>query len=106
MKTQLRVWMHNDVMPVMAAMVFVLFLFWADEGKYNMDWVSTAGGWIMFLLYTGGLVLGEMIVSNIISDRYHGWKKTGIVVGVGIPFGVALAVIGVRLIAALIQMLV
>ena len=42
---------------------------------------------VVFLIYLGAVVGGELIVSKVLSERIQGRKRIALIVGIGAPFG-------------------
>ena len=78
---------RRDLIPIMIAILFLFFLFWFDERKYDLSWVSNPGTRFFFLIYLGAVVGGELIVSKVLSERIQGRKRIALIVGIGAPFG-------------------
>ena len=68
---------RRDLIPIMIAILFVFFLFWFDEGKYDLSWVSNPGSWFFFLIYLGVGILVYFIYGMWNSKLGRGIAVTG-----------------------------
>lgn len=88
---------REDFIAITVALVTVVSLFWADEGRFSFQWMTEGGAWFVFLLYTGGLVLGEWIMSRLLPERFTGAKRIALIVTTGIPLGLGITIAGMQL---------
>lgn len=95
----------RNIVPILAAIAVVMFLFWIDEGYYDFRWMSSWGNWLMFLIYTGGLVLGELLANNVLSERYAGAKRTTMIIAIGIPLGIVIVLAGIFSLGLVLRLL-
>ncbi len=51
--------------------MFVNFLFFIDEGWYDLRWMKQPGNWLVFALYLGILFGSQMIFYNWICRRFQ-----------------------------------
>ena len=58
---------RRDLIPIMIAILFVFFLFWFDEGKYDLSWVSNPGSWFFFLIYRGAETFVVTVMESQVS---------------------------------------
>lgn len=57
-----------------------LFLFFIDEGYYNFNWMSNAGAWFVFLMYSLFLFFVQIGISKLIGLKIKSSLK--IVLGI------------------------
>jgi hypothetical protein len=83
---------QQEITPIISAIFIVFTLFWMDEGYYDFRWMTNWGAWLVFIIYSGGLVLGEYIISLLLSDKFQGRRRLALVITTGIPLGVGIMV--------------
>ena len=67
--------------------LIVFFLFYIDEGFYDLRWMSDSGNWVVFFLYWMAMVLGEFVVAFFLPANWEIHRKMGVIIAVGIPIG-------------------
>jgi hypothetical protein len=95
---------RQDIIPIAVAIIVTFILFWMDEGYYDLRWMKNIAGWVMFLFYTGGLVLGELMVSSFLFAKQPVIRKTVLTVVAGIPLGLLFTALSIYGMGALIQL--
>lgn len=83
---------ENFIAPLIFALATTFFLFFIDEGYYNLNWMQNIGNWIAFVIYTIGLLFGQVIANLLILRNYKGKRKTILSAVIGIPLGIAFVV--------------
>ena len=96
---------RRDTAPIFAALAITFLLFWMDEGYYDLRWMSNSGNWIMFILYSGGFVAGQYMVSELFFKRMQGRKGTVLTILSGIPLGFTIVLLALYAISALFRVL-
>jgi len=96
---------REDIVAISAALLVVCLLFCIDEGYNDFRWMKSWGNWFMFLIYSGGLVLGEYLISKILSERFQGAKRVGVIVAAGLPLGLGIVLGSIYGLAALVQII-
>jgi hypothetical protein len=82
----------NFTIPFVFALAATTFLFYIDEGYYNMKWAEDPGNWFIFFIYAGIILAGQLLIQELMFRKYYGWRRHLAVAGIGIPLGVAAAV--------------
>ena len=73
------------VAPLLSTFGIVMFLFFIDEGYYNMKWMLDGGAWIVFLIYTVLLLPVQLGISEFIFRRATGSRKYRLMLLVAMP---------------------
>lgn len=60
---------RGPIILLIAAFLFVNFLFFIDEGWYDLRWMKQSGNWLAFALYLGILFGSQMIFYTWICRR-------------------------------------
>jgi|KBSMisStaDraftv2_1062788.scaffolds.fasta_scaffold989469_2 hypothetical protein len=60
--------------PLISAFGIVTFLFFIDEGYYNLKWMLDGGAWVVFIIYMSILFpiqfgISEYFLRNVIGKR-------------------------------------
>ncbi|MDI1356395.1 MAG: hypothetical protein PSX36_15875 [bacterium] len=76
--------------PVLTAILLILFLFYIDEGYYNFKWMKEPGNWVAFVIYLLAFVFGQIISSFLILKKYTGKYRVILISLIGIPLGFGL----------------
>ena len=79
--------MSDLAVYLISALIVTLFLFFIDEGYYSFQWMTSVGSWIVFVVYAGGLLLSQILISSLIAKRLVGNTKRVLSLVVGIPVG-------------------
>jgi hypothetical protein len=79
----------------LSALVVTLFLFYIDEGFYNLNWMTDLGNWVAFGIYISLIFCSQFVVYQLfswykVSKRKLGWS---IVMGTGLALLLAFFVI-------------
>ncbi|MBL7931938.1 MAG: hypothetical protein JNL60_08550 [Bacteroidia bacterium] len=80
------------LVSVLANLLFVLLLFFIDEGNFNFDWAYNWGGWFAFGVYFTGILLCQCLTYLFILRKYKGEYKNTFTSVIGIPLGLALVI--------------
>lgn len=83
---------RKEIIPIIAALVLVNFLFWADEGYYDFRWMRSGGNWFFFLVYTGCVIAGQIFVKDVFFKKVRGKYQTPLIILTGIPLGLILVI--------------
>ena len=83
---------RKDIVPIIAALVLVNFLFWADEGYYDFRWMKSGGNWFFFLVYTGCVLAGQIFVKDVFFKKVKEKYQTPLTILTGIPLGLILVI--------------
>ena len=60
---------RGPIILLIVAFLFVNFLFFIDEGWYDLRWMKQPGNWLVFALYLGILFGSKMIFYTWICRR-------------------------------------
>lgn len=72
----------------LSAMMITFMLFYIDEGAYNFKWMRDAGNWIPFVLYTSGMIGGQVFIHQLFLKKQSGKHKLVFTALLGIPLGI------------------
>lgn len=72
------------LIPLASAFVITFFLFFIDEGYYDLRWMMSWGNWIVFMVYIVLLFPIQWAVSYFLFRRLEGWKAFLTLVAFGI----------------------
>jgi len=76
---------NKVVPPLLSTFGIVMFLFFIDEGYYNMKWMLDGGAWFVFFLYTVLLLPVQLGISEFIFRRATGSRKYRLMLLVAMP---------------------
>ena len=76
-----------------AALLFTLFLFFIDEGRYSLEGLLTGGHMIAIAIYFIGLVLGLFIMARVFATLAAGPGRTALILCLGTALGFVLGLI-------------
>jgi hypothetical protein len=79
------------IIPFVLALLVTGFLFFIDEGYYDMRWAEDPGNWFVFFVYSGIMLGGQLLIQQFMFKKYTGWRRHAVVAFVGIPLGVLTA---------------
>jgi len=71
--------------PVITTFGIVVFLFFIDEGYYNMKWMLDGGAWVVFFIYYIILFPIQLGISEWILRKVKGPKKWVVMLLLVIP---------------------
>ncbi|MCF8237394.1 MAG: hypothetical protein K9I85_04505 [Saprospiraceae bacterium] len=74
----------------------VFFLFFIDEGFYDLRWMKAPGNWVAFGLYWMAMILGEFFISLFLPRRWPARQKIWLIFCLGIPLGILLVLVFLR----------
>lgn len=57
---------QNTKVFLISSVVITSFLFFIDEGAYNFTWALDFGNWVVFIIYSVTILLGQLLVSLIL----------------------------------------
>jgi len=81
---------QNLWIPVSIAFIIVQILFFIDEGYYDFRWMKSFGNWIVFVMYFGFLLVGQLLIKLLFFRKKAGFGfltiSLGILMGVGLAF--------------------
>ncbi len=75
---------------LLCAAAFTTFLFFIDEGYYSFKWMREAGNWLLFAIYTFGILSGQIVTQFLILRQYTGKYKMLFSCLIGVPLGTAI----------------
>ena len=64
----------NLAVYILSSITLTIFLLYVDEGLNNFSWMTDSLNWISFLIYTVGIVMGQLFFENILLKKF---KKKG-----------------------------
>ena len=74
-----------------------MFLFYIDEGYYDFRWMKSIGNWIMFVIYSGGLFSGQIIIRYLFFRNDYGWPIAIVISALGLLLGLTLVLVFISL---------
>lgn len=81
---------HRLWASALTAFIFVQFLFFIDEGYYDLRWMKSAGNWIIFVLYMFFLWGSQLLLMYTLFRKIKRFQLLvsilGLIVGTGIAF--------------------
>lgn len=80
------------LIPLLLALLVTGFLFYIDEGYYDMRWMEDPGNWFVFFIYSGIILAGQLLIQQFLFKQYSGWRRHAAVAGIGVPLGIIAAV--------------
>lgn len=78
------------LIPLASAFIITFFLFFIDEGYYDLRWMMRWGNWIVFLVYIVLLFPVQWFISHFLFKKYLGTEKALLMLGIGMPITLAL----------------
>ncbi len=94
---------NRYVFAVMMPVLTLLYMFRTDEGSYNFNWMLHSGSWIMFIVYTGALALGQYI-NLLISEHINERRRIAVNLIPGILLGVGFVILFFHLLKTALRM--
>ena len=79
---------RNLIVPVLASIFVTMFLFYIDEGNYNFKWMLDWGAWIVFTVYSGIILIAQLVVRLLFFRKLSFKWQTIWTCLAGIPLGV------------------
>lgn len=58
-----------------SSILITFFLFYIDEGYYNLDWMKKIGNWIIFVPYALVFFLSQLFLLKVVLKKYNGVGK-------------------------------
>jgi len=84
---------------MVSSILIILFLFFIDEGNYNFNWATEPFVWVIFLIYTVPIFLGQLVMSKVVLRKINHTHKIilSILIGsvIGITFTIGIVFSGV-----------
>jgi hypothetical protein len=77
--------LNNLWIPFISALLIVLFLAFIDEGYYDFRWMTDAGSWVAFGVYTAIFFGIQALIYNFALRGLKGVMKNLIMLGVITP---------------------
>ena len=63
------------LISVVTALSITLFLFYIDEGYYDLRWMKEPGNWMIFVVYVLFMLGGQIMISRLFFQKPEGWLK-------------------------------
>jgi hypothetical protein len=82
----------DSVILLISALTITFLMFFIDEGALSLHWMADIGSWILFIMYSVFIFMGEVFVSNFILKKYHGVVQTVLSVASGSGLGILFVV--------------
>jgi hypothetical protein len=95
---------RRDAVPIAAALLTTLFLFYIDEGYNDFRWMKEPGNWFAFIIYGGSFILGEYLVHRFVADELAPVPRTIVTVVLGLPLGLIIALAAIFCIGGLFRL--
>jgi len=84
--------------PLTFSLILTFFLFFIDEGYYDLRWTQEPSNWLIFLCFAGGFYVGMAIIAFFTFPKTEGWLKKLIIMGLGLPLGILFIILFMYLI--------
>jgi hypothetical protein len=78
------------LIPLASAFVITFFLFFIDEGYYDLRWMMNWGNWIVFVVYFVFLFPVQWAISTFMFSKFQDAQKALLMLLIGIPITLAL----------------
>lgn len=78
------------ISPLIAALLIVLFLFFIDEGYYDLRWMRDWGNWFVFGIYLLIFYPVQWLISHFLLRQITGWKKVLALICINVPLTIGL----------------
>ena len=75
-----------------SALLISFFLFFIDEGNYNLGWMTNPGNWLVFLIYLG-LLFGTQLIIAWLLFKFTSFRSERAYLLTSGGIGVALALV-------------
>jgi hypothetical protein len=79
--------LNPTLINMLSAFALIAFLFFIDEGHYNFQWTKDGWVWLLFFVYSGAAMAGQIITADLILNNYRGKRKTLYTNLIGLPLG-------------------
>lgn len=76
--------------PLASTLGILFFLFFIDEGYYDVRWMADAGNWVVFFMYFIIMLPIQLGISEFVFQKATGRKKVLLMVGVSMPVTILL----------------
>ena len=80
----------NLLIPFFSALVVAFFLFFIDEGYYDLRWMLNWGNWIVFVMYIALLFPIQWGICYVLFRNMQRRQKALMMFALGIPITLAL----------------
>lgn len=75
----------------LAAIFWTTFLFFLDEGYYNLQWMSEPGAWLVFLIYALPMLICMLVIWSI-AAKAERRRNNFVIIPLGLLVGTSLVV--------------
>ena len=72
---------------LLISVLLTAFLFFIDEGYYDLRWTKSAKNWMIFFFFVSGFFIGQAILDNYCIKKLTGKRRKGVVLALGLPLG-------------------
>lgn len=79
--------------PLMHSGLITFYLFYLDEGYFDLRWMHEAGNWLLFVVYIILLLPVPLAVHALLFRQYTGWRKAILDGTVSIPLTLLLCLL-------------
>jgi len=75
-----------------SAVLITLFLFFIDEGNYDFNWSAEPFVWVIFLIYTIPIFLGQLLLSKVVLKNISQTKRIVLSILIGTIIGMTFTI--------------
>jgi hypothetical protein len=80
--------LNPTLINMLSAFGLITFMFFIDEGHYNFQWTKDGWVWLLFFVYTGAAMAGQIITADLLLKNYKGKRKILYTNLIGLPLGI------------------
>jgi hypothetical protein len=92
------------LVSILVSIGVTLFLFYIDEGYYDLRWMKDARNWLWFVVYAGSFVAGQSLTKKYLLDESDNFFASGAVRFAGLIVGLVLCLLFIYGLAALFKL--
>ena len=82
----------DSVILLICALAITMLLFFIGKGPLSFEWMGDVNNWILFIIYSVFIFMGEVFVSNIVLKKHQGIVQTILSIATGSGLGILFVV--------------